>query len=111
MPVSTPDGPDPERLAKLDARLRELRQAQEPEPPKETHYTQLQQGWRMVVELVSGIGIGVVMGYGLDSLLGTIPLMLVIFTLLGLAAGIRTMLRTAKEFQGGQAATAAKEGD
>ena len=94
------DGPDPERLKALDARLAELRKAQEPEPPKETHYTQVQLGWRMVVELVSGIGIGVVMGYGLDTLLGTMPLMLVIFTLLGFAAGVRTMMRTAKEIQG-----------
>ena len=51
----------------------------------------------MVIELVVGLLIGFGIGYGLDSLFGTIPLFLVIFTLLGMAAGIKTMMRSAKE--------------
>jgi ATP synthase protein I len=104
-----PYGPDPDRLKQLDERLSALKKAQEPEPPKETHYSQAQQGWRMVTELVAGIVIGFVMGYGLDTLLGTMPVMLVIFTLLGFAAGVRTMLRTAREIQDGTAATPANQ--
>ena len=53
--------------------------------------------WRMVIELVAGLGLGVGIGFGLDHLFGTRPLMLVVFTLLGFAAGIKTMLRTAAE--------------
>ncbi len=53
----------------------------------------------MVIELVAGLGIGFGIGYGLDRLFGTIPIFLVIFTLLGLAAGIQTMIRTSKEIQ------------
>ena len=53
----------------------------------------------MVIELVSGLGIGFGIGYGLDILLGTLPILLVLFTLLGFAAGVKTMLRTAQEFQ------------
>ncbi len=102
-----PDSPDPDRLKKLDERLAALKKTQEPEPPKEEHYSQAQQGWRMVIELVSGIAIGFIMGYGLDTLLGTLPVMLVIFTLLGFAAGVRTMMRTAREIQEDQAAKAA----
>ena len=45
--------------------------------------------------LSRGLGIG----YGLDHLLGTLPLFLIIFTILGFAAGVRTMMRTAQEVQ------------
>jgi len=104
-----PYGPDPERLKRLDEKLATLKAKQEPPPPKETHYSQVQQGWRMVIELVAGIVIGFVMGFGLDTLLGTMPIMLVAFTLLGFAAGVRTMMRTAQEIQGEEAAKAARE--
>ena len=55
----------------------------------------------MVIELVAGLGIGFGMGYGLDAAFGTQPFLMVIFTLLGFAAGIQTMMRTAKEMNGG----------
>jgi len=54
-------------------------------------------GWRMVIELVSGLGIGAAMGYGLDVLFGTLPIFLVLLTLLGFAAGVQTMMRSARE--------------
>ena len=53
----------------------------------------------MVIELVAGLGIGFAMGYGLDWLFGTLPIFMVLFTLLGLAAGVKTMLRSAQEVQ------------
>ena len=102
------ENPDPERLKALDEKLKALRKTQEPEAPKETHYEAAQQGWRMVIELVAGIVIGFVIGYGLDLILGTLPIMLVIWTLLGFAAGVRTMMRTAAEVQE-KAARAAEE--
>jgi len=43
--------------------------------------------------------IGVGIGYGLDVLFGTMPWFLVPFTLLGFAAGVNVMLKTAKELQ------------
>ena len=53
----------------------------------------------MVIELVAGLGIGFGIGYGLDVLLGTLPIFLVLFVFLGLAAGVKTMLRSAQEVQ------------
>ena len=53
----------------------------------------------MVIELVSGLGIGFAIGYGLDRLLGTLPLFLILFVLLGMGAGIKVMLGTANEIQ------------
>jgi ATP synthase protein I len=43
--------------------------------------------------------IGFVIGYGLDTLFGTMPVFLMIFTLLGFAAGVQTMVRSAREIQ------------
>lgn len=94
---------DDERMKQLAARLESARKAQEPaKPHQEEHYSKAQMGWRMVTELVAGLGIGVGIGYGLDALFGTIPLFLVLFTLLGFAAGVRVMLRTANEVQAGR---------
>lgn len=93
--------PDPKRLAELERRIAEVRKAAEPPPKVEEHFSQANQGWRMVIELVSGLGIGFVIGYGIDYFAGTLPLFLVVFTLAGFAAGVKTMLRTAKEIQGG----------
>ena len=54
--------------------------------------------WRMVLELVIGMVLGFGIGYGLDQWLNTAPLMIVIMSLFGFVAGIRTMMRTAAEF-------------
>ena len=51
----------------------------------------------MVIELVVGMAMGVGMGWGLDSLFGTMPAFLILFGLLGFAAGVRTMMRSADE--------------
>ena len=63
----------------------------------------------MVTELVAGLGIGFGIGYGLDSLFGTLPWLMVLFTFLGLAAGVNVMMRTAKEVQAANPAPAAGE--
>ena len=97
------------RLSELDARIAEAKANLDGGPRTEEHYSQAQQGWRMVTELVAGLGIGFGIGYGLDVLFGTLPIMMVLFTLLGLAAGIKTMMRTAEEIAAKQAALAAQD--
>lgn len=56
-------------------------------------------GWvlRLSVELVAGLVVGGVIGWGLDRWLGTNPLMLIVFFLLGAVAGIYNVIRTAME--------------
>ncbi len=100
-----------QRLADLDARIAAAKKAQEPKPRADEHYSQAQLAWRMVIELVAGLGIGFGMGYGLDSLFGTIPIFLVLFTFLGLAAGVKTMMRSAQEVQAKQMAEQAARDD
>ena len=93
----------------VEDRLAVAKKAQEPKPRADEHYSLANQAWRMVIELVAGLGIGFGIGYGLDSLLGTIPIFLVLFTLLGLAAGVKTMLRSAQEIQEQKLAEQAEE--
>lgn len=93
---------DPDEKARLDAlekRIAEAKGRDAPGPKVADHHSQAQIGWRMVTELVAGLLIGFGIGYGLDVLIGTLPVFMVLFTLLGFAAGIRVMLRTAAELQ------------
>jgi ATP synthase protein I len=90
---------DEERLKALEARIAAAKQGQAPKPHTEEHYSQAQQAWRMVVELVAGLGIGFGIGYGLDVLFGTRPWLMVVFTILGFIAGVKTMIRSADEIR------------
>lgn len=109
--VRVPDPDQKERMAQLEARLAAAKKAQEPAPRKDDHHSQAQVGWRMVTELVAGLMIGATLGYGLDTLAGTLPWGLVVFTMLGFAAGVKTMLRSAQEFQKNNAAPEAEAND
>ncbi len=102
---------DKARLDALEARIAAAKSAQGPKPAMDEHYSQAQLAWRMVIELVAGLGIGFGMGYGLDALLGTSPWLMIVFIFLGLAAGIQTMMRSAKEVQARQAAQAVEDGE
>ena len=96
-PVSDDDQSD--RLRRLEARIAAAKGTKDTKKHTDGHYSQAQLGWRMVTELVAGLGIGLLLGLGLDTLLGTMPIFLVIFTGLGFAAGVNVMLRTAREVQ------------
>jgi ATP synthase protein I len=91
------DADDKARLEALSKRIEAAKTAGRPEPKIEEHYSQAQIGWRMVTELVVGLLMGFGIGFGLDKLFGTLPIFLIIFTLLGFAAGINVMLKTARE--------------
>lgn len=99
------DPHDPERLRALEARIEKAKGALAPKGSRgEEHFSQANMAWRMVVELVAGLLIGFGMGWGLDKLLGTMPLFLVLFVGFGLAAGVKTMMRTAREIEAEQVA-------
>ena len=100
------------RLLALNAKLAAKRVPEQVKDHSEEHYSQAQLAWRMVIELVAGFGIGFGIGYGLDTLFGTMPIFLVLFIFFGLAAGVKTMMRSANEVQRKQLAAANKdEGD
>lgn len=105
------DDDQKQRMAQLEARIEAVKKAQAPKPRVDEHYSQANLAWRMVIELVAGLGIGFGIGYGLDSLFGTLPILLVVFTMLGLAAGVKTMLRSAQEIQEKKLAEEAERDD
>ena len=103
-------GAPEERSAKLDElgnRIRAARQVRAPERGKSGgKFTAANMAWRMTIELVVGGMVGAAMGWGLDEVFGTLPLFLIVFILLGFAAGIRTVMRSAEEVRRQQAAEA-----
>lgn len=100
---------DRARLDALEKRIAAARGEAPTVAHQENEYSQANLAWRMVIELVAGIVIGFGIGYGLDVLFGTRPLFLVLFIFAGFAAGIKTMLRSAKEVQARQLAQEAGE--
>jgi len=100
-----------QRMAQLEARIAAARPVESRKNHNDEHYSQAHLAWRMVIELVVGLGIGFGIGYGLDSLFGTLPVFLILFTLLGMAAGIKTMLKSAREIQQTKLADAVEKAD
>ena len=92
--------PDPNRLRALEDRIEKLKgKGPVKRAPTGVVFSQGEVAWRMVVELVTGMVLGLAIGFGLDVLFGTRPIFLVIFSLLGFGAGIRVMLGTAAGWQ------------
>lgn len=57
------------------------------------------EAFKIVAELVVGVVVGVGMGWALDRALGTAPWLMVLFLILGFAAGISNVVRTARKMQ------------
>jgi ATP synthase protein I len=89
------EGPSRDDLRERIAAARAAAQPPKRRPPGAMRGWEL--AFRMVLELVVGIAIGGAMGYGIDWLIGTVPAFTLVFGLLGFAAGVRVMLRSAKE--------------
>ena len=101
--------PDPDRLKALEQKLQKVKgKAPPPQTNTAKGFSQGEVAWRMVIELVTGMLLGMAIGYGLDVLAGTLPIFLIIFSLMGFAAGVKTMLGTARELGQKAAETAAK---
>lgn len=90
--------PDPDRLRALEDRIEKLK-GKGPVKRADTGvvFSQGEVAWRMVVELVTGMVLGLAIGFGLDVVFNTRPIFLVIFSLVGFGAGIRVMLGTARQ--------------
>lgn len=59
----------------------------------------LGQAFKIVAELLVGVVVGGGMGWALDKALGTRPWLLVLFLMLGFAAGMSNVIRTARKMQ------------
>ena len=52
-------------------------------------------GFRLSSELIAGVGVGALMGWGFDRLLSTSPFGLIVFVLVGFSAGVLNVVRSA----------------
>ena len=86
-------------LKSLEEKIKAARKAVEPEQPIQNKFSAAEVGWRMIIELTAGVFIGFGLGYGLDFLFSTTPVFILILTLFGFAAGVKTMMRSARELQ------------
>ncbi|QDL92091.1 F0F1 ATP synthase subunit I [Paroceanicella profunda] len=95
------DDKSDQRLEKLEARIKAARRARKPASGGEGKgsYSGVELAWRMVIDLVCGVGVGCGIGYGIDALTGTLPAFMILFTILGFGAGVRVMMRSAAEYQ------------
>ena len=82
-------------LHNLDKKMEEFKQKKEKNRPKQLKVKN--DGWRMVIELVTGMLIGISLGMALDYMIGSEPLFLIVFSILGFMAGVKTMIATAKK--------------
>jgi ATP synthase protein I len=100
MPMT--EGESPPEAKDFAKRLQTLRSEVKQESgdgPGSGGVPQTAAGWvlRLSVELAAGLVVGGVIGWGLDYWLGTSPLMLIVFFLLGATAGIYTVIRSAMQ--------------
>lgn len=96
------DPPDDEaalsaRLQRLGDRLTKVnRTSEHSDSPRQTSDpSAIARGFRLSTELVAGVLVGAAIGWGLDKLLGISPWGLIVFLLLGFAAGVLNVMRAA----------------
>ncbi|WP_315701775.1 MULTISPECIES: AtpZ/AtpI family protein [unclassified Bradyrhizobium] len=91
------------RLGSLDRRLSEFRdnrkvgtdQPGDGSGDSAARASAMARGLRLSSELIAGVIVGAVLGWGFDRLLSTSPFGFIVFFLLGFAAGVLNVVRSA----------------
>jgi ATP synthase protein I len=91
------------RLGSLDRRLSELRDSRKigtdqlggEGGDEAARASAMARGFRLSSELIAGVVVGAVIGWGFDHLLSTSPFGLIAFFLLGFVAGVVNLVRSA----------------
>jgi ATP synthase protein I len=91
------------RLGSLDHRLSEIRDSRKTRTDQSgagngdgaARASAFARGFRLSSELIAGVVVGAVIGWGFDRLLSTSPWGLIVFFLLGFAAGVINVMRSA----------------
>ncbi len=97
--INTEDELD-SRLRNLHGRLGKAEKVRRAgEIPPEQRATSIGLAFRLATELVAGLIVGGGIGWFLDKWFGTKPVMLLIFFMLGVVAGILNVIRTARQMQ------------
>ncbi|HEX3710829.1 MAG TPA: AtpZ/AtpI family protein [Pseudolabrys sp.] len=85
------------RLERLGERLADVSRASETgaSPRPAVDASAIARGFRLSTELVAGVVVGAVIGWLLDRWLGISPWGLIVFLMLGFAAGVLNVMRSA----------------
>ena len=91
------------RLGSLDQRLSEIRGSRKVETDQlgagsgdgAAKASAMALGFRLSSELIAGVVVGALIGWGIDHLLSTSPWGLIVFVLLGFTAGVVNVIRSA----------------
>lgn len=96
------------RLKRLDDRLSNIKDEQAGQTDRTgesgdraAQASAMARGFRLSTELVAGVLLGAAIGWVLDRFLSTSPWGLIVFLLLGFAAGVLNVMRAAGVAQGG----------
>jgi ATP synthase protein I len=90
---------EPDDLDQLGAKLKAARERTGTDGTKElaSEGSSFGYGLRLSVELLAGLLVGLGIGYAIDGWLGTRPWLMLVFMILGLAAGILNVMRVSRQ--------------
>ena len=88
------------RLDTLDGKLTKAKGLRQPPVEAEGRGKALGHALKLGIEMVASVAVGGLIGWALDQLLGTKPILMLVFLVLGAASGIMNVIRTAKTMQG-----------
>lgn len=91
--------PRDHELAEFERRLGRAKGRRIEAPNAKARGSAMGTAFRISTELVAGIFVGAFIGWQLDMWLDTSPVLLIVFFLLGAAAGIWNVIRTALDMQ------------
>lgn len=88
-----------DKLDALEEKISASKQRLAPEVQANANGSMLGLAYRLIVEILAGIGVGGFVGWWADKVLGTKPVMMLVFLGLGMAAGLMNSVRTVNELR------------
>ncbi|MGX1307677.1 ATP synthase protein I [Amorphus suaedae] len=87
------------RLSRLSGKIEAQRAARRKRDGTDraasSNYAGMGQALKLSSEFVGGVAVGAAIGWGIDTWLGTTPFGLIVFLMLGFAAGVLNLMRSA----------------
>jgi ATP synthase protein I len=88
------------RLHDLEGKVRDARSRHEPaSSTSQDRGSAMGEALKLSTEMIAGVAVGGFIGWALDRLFGTAPILMVVFLILGAAAGIMNVIRSAQRRQ------------
>ncbi len=91
--------PKRDRLDALEEKISATRQRQMPSQQAGANASMLGLAYRLLIEILAGIGVGGFVGWWIDKVLDTKPVMMLVLLALGMGAGLMNSIRTVNEMR------------